>query len=140
MYLASNFTPEIQGAEIADPESAVLVAEHQEQGGKAELIGFSFLIQGRAPPEVRGEAAMEIRRFYVSHAWHGRGVAGALMGRTLDAARERGASTAWLGVWEHNPRAIAFYEKHGFEHVGEHEFVLGADIQTDWLMARALRR
>ena len=26
----------------------------------------------------------------------------------------------------------------GFERVGEHTFVLGADPQTDWVLARAL--
>ena len=42
----------------------------------------------------------------------------------------------WLGVWERNPRAAAFYAKYGFVRVGEQTFVLGADAQTDWLLAR----
>jgi RimJ/RimL family protein N-acetyltransferase len=56
----------------------------------------------------------------------------------LDAARARGAKTLWLGVWERNPRAVAFYEKYGFTRVGEHSFTLGSDVQTDWLFARPL--
>jgi ribosomal protein S18 acetylase RimI-like enzyme len=44
----------------------------------------------------------------------------------------------WLGVWEHNPRAIAFYKKYGFISVGEHPFPLGGDLQRDIVMAKPL--
>ena len=50
----------------------------------------------------------------------------------------RGAQTLWLGVWERNPRALAFYGKCGFVDVGEHVFLFGTDPQTDRVMARAL--
>jgi ribosomal protein S18 acetylase RimI-like enzyme len=60
------------------------------------------------------------------------------MDAALDAARARGAQTMWLGVWERNPRAVAFYSKYGFTRVGEHTFMLGADAQTDWVLARGL--
>jgi ribosomal protein S18 acetylase RimI-like enzyme len=74
----------------------------------------------------------------VARAWHGLGVAQALMDAALEAARARGAGTVWLGCGSANPRAAAFYRKYGFERVGEHTFVLGADAQTDWLLARPL--
>jgi ribosomal protein S18 acetylase RimI-like enzyme len=87
---------------------------------------------------VEGPAPLELKRLYVARAWHGRGVAQALMDAALDAARARGARTLWLGVWERNPRAVAFYGKYGFTRVGEHTFLLGADPQTDWVLARPL--
>jgi ribosomal protein S18 acetylase RimI-like enzyme len=65
-------------------------------------------------------------------------VAHALMTAALAAAVERGAETIWLGVWERNPRAIAFYRKWGFEDVGSHDFLLGNDRQIDRLMVRAV--
>jgi ribosomal protein S18 acetylase RimI-like enzyme len=43
-----------------------------------------------------------------------------------------------LGVWEHNPEAIAFYRGWGFEQIGTHTFQLGASAQTDFVMARSL--
>jgi RimJ/RimL family protein N-acetyltransferase len=39
-------------------------------------------------------------------------------------------------VWEHNPRAIAFYRKFGFVAVGDHIFPVDHDPQRDILMAR----
>lgn len=140
-YLAAAFTPDRQAAEISDPAGAVLLAERRGPSGDAtdaELLGYVHLVAGPAPEAVRGPAPMELKRLYVARAWHGRGVAHALMDAALDAARARGARTLWLGVWERNPRAVAFYAKHGFTRVGEHTFVLGADAQTDWLLARSL--
>jgi diamine N-acetyltransferase len=142
-YLAEAFTPDRQTAEITDLAGTVLLAEHRGRGTfedteDAELVGYAHLVSGPAPEAVRGPAPLELKRLYVARAWHGQGVAQALMDAALDAARARGAETLWLGVWERNPRAVAFYAKYGFTRVGEHTFVLGADTQTDWLLARPL--
>jgi|SRR5688500_6141465 ribosomal protein S18 acetylase RimI-like enzyme len=132
-YLAEAFTPERQKAEILDPANVVLVAAE----GRG-LVGYAQLASGPAPPAVGAPSPIELKRFYVTRAWHGRGVAQALMTSVLQAARARQAETLWLGVWERNPRAIAFYRKYGFERVGEHTFMLGNDAQTDWVLARPL--
>ena len=143
-YLAAAFTPERQAAEIVDPRGIVLVAEHRDTSGDATdveaaaLVGYAHLVSGPAPAAVQGPAPLELKRLYVARAWHGRRVAQALMDAALAAARLRGAETLWLGVWERNPRAAAFYAKYGFARVGEHTFVLGTDAQTDWLLARPL--
>ena len=141
-YLAAAFTPERQAAEIDDPARTVLLAEHRAPSGDAddaaELVGYVHLVAGPAPEAVRGPGPLELKRLYVARAWHGRGVAQTLMDAAIDAARARGAETLWLGVWERNPRAAAFYRKYGFTRVGEHTFVLGADAQTDWVLARPL--
>jgi ribosomal protein S18 acetylase RimI-like enzyme len=136
-YLEEAFSPERQAAEIADAAGTVLIAEDDEDR-HPELVGYAHLISGPAPDAVHGAAPLELKRIYVARAWHGRGVAQALMSAALDAARARGAQTLWLGVWERNPRAVAFYAKYGFARVGEHTFVLGADLQTDWLFARSI--
>jgi ribosomal protein S18 acetylase RimI-like enzyme len=56
------------------------------------------------------------------------------MQRVLAAATDSDCDYVWLGVWEHNPRAIAFYRKFGFEVVGEHAFMLGQELQRDLIM------
>ena len=65
-------------------------------------------------------------------------IAPPLMERLTAAARERGPETLWLGVWERNDRARAFYAKCGFATVGEHIFLFGTDPQTDLVMVAAL--
>lgn len=138
-YLAESFSEEQQAADIADPAAIVLLAEHSKNGGRPELVGYAHLVFGPAPPSVRATNPIELKRLYVARAWHGRRVAQALMDAALEAAHARGAATLWLGVWERNPRAIAFYGKYGFTRVGEQTFMLGADAQTDWVLCRPVR-
>ena len=62
------------------------------------------------------------------------------MQRALDAARELGGQHVWLGVWERNARAMAFYRKAGFGEIGVTHYVVGSDRQTDRVFLAALRR
>ena len=81
---------------------------------------------------------IEIERIYASKAYLGKHVGKTLMEACLKLAKQGGHNVVWLGVWEHNPRAIAFYEKWGFEKFGSHSFLLGNDLQTDLLMKKNL--
>jgi GNAT superfamily N-acetyltransferase len=132
-YLAEHFSPAHQAEELADPAMATVIAEAGRR-----LIGYAQLRVGNPPECVPGSDPLELSRFYVDRPWHGRGVAQALMSATLAEAARRGARTLWLGVWERNPRGIAFYRKCGFADVGGQTFVLGTDRQDDRVMALAL--
>jgi ribosomal protein S18 acetylase RimI-like enzyme len=61
-----------------------------------------------------------------------------LLAETLDAARQRGWRTLWLCAWQHNPRAIAFYRKHGFVQVGHTEVLVEDVVFHDFIMSRRL--
>ena len=61
-----------------------------------------------------------------------------LMQACLDLAHLKGARTMWLGVWERNERAIAFYLKWGFREVGDHRFLVGRDDMRDLILEREL--
>ena len=141
-YLDSAFTPARQAAELRAPEATILLAEavaEPRDGGAPVLAGYAHLVfGGAAPADVAGPAPAELKRFYVDRPFHGGGVATLLMDATIDAAVARGARTLWLGVWERNARAIAFYARRGFADVGAQRFALGGDVQTDRVMARAI--
>jgi GNAT superfamily N-acetyltransferase len=126
-HLGASFGAEMQRREIEDPanDSLALV----DAAGR--WLGFAQLRIGSSAPGVPPAGSIELWRFYVDQPWHGRGVAAALMAGTKQRAVERGATWLWLGVWERNPRAQAFYRKHGFETVGRKTFVVGTDPQTD---------
>ena len=132
-YLASSFSLAQQKAELDDPASTFFVAE---VGGAA--AGYAKLHAGEPAQGVEGAKPVELVRLYVSGEWLGRGVGPALMRACIDEARRAGHETIWLGVWERNGRAQAFYRKWNFRAVGEHVFQLGSDPQTDILMERAL--
>jgi len=131
LHCASHYSEAIQTAELVDPAVTTLVSEQDGQ-----LIGYAQLRWGPAPPCVVASRPAEVQRLYVDAAWHGQGVARDLLNHALHQAAEAGADHIWLGVWEHNPRAIAFYRKFGFEEVGAHVFPLGTDPQRDIIMVR----
>ena len=132
-YLADAFTPEKQAAELAQPECSCLLAEVD-----GVLAGMAYVIDRSPNDVVSGNHLVELQRFYVDTPWHGRGVAHALMEAVIGTSKALGGDVLWLGVWERNARAIAFYRKQGFERVGAKTFRLGADVQTDDVMCRAL--
>ena len=135
-YRAEAFGEERQRAELADPACTVLLAERGDT-----LMGYAMLREGAAPAGVNGIApgnAMEIARLYAGKRWIGTGVGAALMQHCLDLATERAREWVWLGVWERNERAQAFYRKYGFRKVGSQIFVVGTDPQTDHVMLREL--
>ncbi|MBS1660127.1 MAG: GNAT family N-acetyltransferase, partial [Bacteroidetes bacterium] len=90
------------------------------------------------PNELQHEKAIEIVQLYADLKMIGKGVGAALMEAALDVGRAEGMDWVWLGVWEENHRAIAFYRKWGFERFGEHVFFVGLDAQTDWWMKKKL--
>lgn len=100
--------------------------------------GYLMLCREQTPVEVGAGPAVEVRRIYVLPAFHGGGVAQALMRQALQIARREGCEWLWLGVSKHNARAMRFYRKHGFEVVGEQLFPVGTDIHEDYIMARAV--
>ena len=81
---------------------------------------------------------LEIARLYVIEDFIGKKVGGALMKDSISIAKEKGKEAIWLGVWEKNQRAIEFYNRWGFEKFSECDFLLGDDLQKDWLMKKGL--
>lgn len=135
-YLAGAFGEARQRAELEDDSRVVLLAERD-----GELAGYAMLTDGAAPAGHAGvnlSNAIEIARLYSGRRWIGTGVGATLMQNCLDLAASRGREWIWLGVWERNTRAIVFYSRWGFADVGSQSFQLGADLQTDRIMARRL--
>jgi GNAT superfamily N-acetyltransferase len=133
LHLDRSYGVAQQTSELTDPSITTLLVE---EGG--EVVAYAQVREGHVPGCVTGAAPIELWRFYVQRGWHGQGIAQALMARVVTEAAAAGAKTLWLGVWEHNHRARAFYGKCGFTDVGEHVFLFGTDPQTDRVMARPL--
>jgi ribosomal protein S18 acetylase RimI-like enzyme len=132
-YMATSFNVAQQTAELEDPASTFLIAE--VDGHEA---GYARLHAGEPAKGVEGANPVELVRLYVSRDWLGRGLGEQLMRACIDEARQAGHETIWLGVWERNARAQAFYRKWNFRTVGEHIFPLGSDLQRDIVMERPL--
>ena len=154
-YTRAEFGEAQQRREIEDPDIVTLLGEIDEA-----LIAYAQIRRSAGvPPATVGRLArshwppgetpggcgrdgrhsigeVELARFYVHRSHHGRGLAQQLMDAVIEYARALGAGGLWLGVWERNARAIAFYRKCGFVEVGAQPFLLGNDLQRDLVMQR----
>lgn len=128
-HFAATYGPAQQAAELADPLVATILAR---SGG--ELVAYAQVRQNPPPPCVTHAAPIELHRFYVDRRAHGTGMASTLMHEVHRAAREFQGRHIWLGAWEQNPRAIAFYKKAMFVDVGSTFYMVGPDKQVDRVM------
>jgi GNAT superfamily N-acetyltransferase len=134
MFLNTQFTPKQLIDQVGAPGNTFLLARFG-----AEPVGYARLFEGaELPPAISGTKAIEVARIYADKKAIGKGVGKALMQACIDLALEKDKEWIWLGVWEHNHRAIAFYEKMGFAIFDRHIFLLGQDVQYDWCMRRKL--
>lgn len=132
-YLTHTFTIKRISDEIAEPGSLFLLAERNE-----EIIGYARIRNAEVPKELGNVKALEIERLYADKRFLGKRVGYLLMSQCIQFAEDNGYQVVWLGVWENNERAIAFYRKWQFERFGEHIFMLGNDAQTDILMKKVI--
>lgn len=127
-FLSQQFTREKLLAEVNEEGNLFLMAYYDEVPA-----GYVFL-KDQMHPHIPNENAMEISRLYARKSFIGKGVGKALMQAAVAHAIEQHKTFIWLGVWEHNQRAIDFYTAFGFEKFGEQDFILGDDVQRDWVM------
>lgn len=130
-YMSTAFSIEQITLELAEEKTIYLVAE-----SNSEEIGYSKLLSGSSRPEISGNRNIEISRIYLIKEFWGKNFGAPLLNRCVDEARIKEFDIIWLSVWEHNLRAIRFYEKHGFSKVGKHMFDLASSPQTDFVMER----
>lgn len=132
-YLERAYNLEQLKQELTNPDSSFYFIYSGD-----ELAGYLKLNTGAAQSEAMGMDAFEVERIYVRTAFKRRGLGKQLIEFAIQTAVEMGKSTVWLGVWEHNMRALAFYRMLGFEKTGAHSFYMGDDEQIDYIMTKRL--
>jgi diamine N-acetyltransferase len=132
-YLNTELSAEKLAASISDQSVLFYLAQDENK-----TIGYLKLNTGQSQNELKDKNSVEIERIYVAKAYHGHQVGHILLEKAIEIATQREADFVWLGVWEENPRAIAFYKKNGFIEFDQHKFILGDDVQTDIMMKRTL--
>lgn len=133
LFMNEQFTEESLMDEVGISSNIFLLAYSGD-----ELAGYAKLREGKSPIELKEFKAMEIARIYASRDKIGKGVGMNLMQRSIEIAKQKNKNLIWLAVWEKNQRAFNFYTKWGFERFGTQIFVLGTDLQKDWLMRKTL--
>ena len=132
--IAEHYGKAAQLRQIQDPARWNLIAlAGDDWAGHAQLKSG-----GKLPACVSALPAAELSRFYVDVKYQGQGIAQSMMDRVKARARELGARSLYLSVWQDQPQAIRFYSKEGFGIAGTVVFMVGDDPKDDWLMVHAL--
>ena len=133
LFLSGPFAREKLMAELTLPGNHFFIAM---EGDKP--VGYARVRENNNPPPLAGRETIEIARIYAIRESIGKGVGRLLMQTCIDLGRSLGKELVWLGVWEHNQPAIDFYKRWGFTRFSDHEFLLGTDVQKDWLLKKDL--
>ena len=132
-FLSEQFTKGRLMLEVGAKQNCFLLAYDDN-----EIAGYVKLRDEKPPLLLESLNALEIARIYVVAGKIGKGIGAVLMQASIEIAKEKKKELLWLGVWEKNQRAIAFYTKWGFEKFDETDFLLGNDLQKDWLMKKKI--
>lgn len=133
-YLAKAFRLGQVEKELSERNSRFFLAYEDEK-----VAGYLKVNVGDAQSERMGDDSLEIERIYVRGKFQRRGLGKVLFRQALTIAKAEEKRHVWLGVWEKNGNAIAFYERMGFVRTGAHSFLLGEEEQIDWIMTLTLR-
>jgi ribosomal protein S18 acetylase RimI-like enzyme len=128
-YLNTSFAIDKLSVELNNPHSAFYFAKDGDK-----VVGYLKVNTGEAQTEQKDGNAFEIERIYVDQAYLGKKIGQLLFHKAINLAVDNKANFVWLGVWEENHRAFAFYKKNGFIPFDKHIFKLGNDEQIDILM------
>jgi ribosomal protein S18 acetylase RimI-like enzyme len=128
-YITANFNESQIETELNNPESLFYLATSGTQ-----IIGYMKLNFGRVQSANHTPQSMEIQRIYVLKKFLGKKIGQVLMNEAIITGQQEGVDSIWLGVWQQNHQAIAFYTKNNFVEFDVHDFILGDETQTDLLM------
>ena len=132
-FMTEQFSKEKLIAELSDHKNTFFIALEGE-----EIAGYIKLRESENPPALKNQNVIELSRIYAVNKMIGKGIGKLLMETAVEFGLQMQKQALWLGVWGKNERAINFYHRWGFEKFGEHDFILGDDVQTDWLMKKEL--
>lgn len=132
-FMTQQFGKSMLMAEVGAEGNYFFLAYYE-----GELAGYVKL-KDSIHPQIVGETAIEISRIYVYKSFIGKSVGKALLQYAISFAKEQSKDWIWLIAWKENKRALDFYQKNGFEIFAESTFVLGDDLQSDWVLKRSIR-
>jgi len=134
-YITQAFSQKTIEQEIIDDNILFLLAENSE-----DQIGYSKLLLESTRSGVSGKNPLEISRIYLKKKYWGKNLGSILLAKCIKEANNNKNDVVWLSVWQHNLRAIRFYEKFGFKKVGTHTFNLASSPQIDLIMERSVKK
>ena len=134
-FLHDSYSVDVHRKYLSDPACAVWLAERD-----GEAVGYALAGRPCTLPhaDVKPEDG-ELKRIYLLPSAQNTGVGSRLIHVALDWLESERPSTLWIGVWSQNFGAQRFYERLGFEKVGDYEFLVGSVRDPEFILRRGPR-
>lgn len=133
-YLEKAFNVKQLEKELSNPSSQFYFVYFNN-----EVAGYLKMNTNEAQTEEMGNDSLEVERIYIKSEFQKHGLGKYLLNKAIEFAIEGNKTKIWLGVWEKNENAIAFYKRMGFVQTGAHSFYMGDEEQTDFIMTKSLQ-
>jgi len=104
---------------------------------KNNLVGVAEIECNKTSP-VGAITAPELNKLYILEWFCGQGIGNGLLQAAEETVLQYGHRQMWLWVLESNQRAIRFYERHQYRHVGEAAFQMEVNSYNNKVMLKEL--
>jgi ribosomal protein S18 acetylase RimI-like enzyme len=84
--------------------------------------------------------APELNKLYILEWFCGKGIGQKLLAFVEDFLTKQGENEIWLWVLESNTRAVVFYEKHGYQYIGNASFQMEKNLYDNKVMLKKLAK
>lgn len=131
-FLAQAYGVQSARMDLANPARASWLVE---AGGEA--VGYASVGPCGLPHPDVTPGCGELKRIYFLKDRQGGGLGRALFARAMAWLQASGPRNVWIGVWSENFGAQRFYERHGFEKIGEYGFAVGKTVDREFILRRS---
>ncbi len=91
-------------------------------------VGYAKLKVASATEFIKMDEVSQLQKIYVLKEFLNKNVGKLLMSELMMFFNKSEKNYIWLSVLKSNERAINFYHKNGFKHIGEHLFQIGKEV------------
>lgn len=112
----------------------VLDAVHADSARSSDAGYLQLGLKVPPPPQLAGRRTLEVQRCYMRPEYIGAGGSTQLICKAQQRALELDAQALHLSVYQLAPRAVRYYEKHGFRAAAAIKYYIDEVEFDDWLM------
>lgn len=98
------------------------------------LVGYAVAGEADLPHPSVTETSGQVHRLYMRRDWKGHGGGRRMLEACLEWLKAERRAPVFIGVWEHNAPALAFYARYGFSPVGEYPYPVGSTVDRELIL------
>lgn len=116
-YVTHNFNENTFKSDVLDDNNLYYLIYYNNK-----IAGYSKIIFNKANKNIPAQNITNLSRLYLLEEFYNLGLGKILFDFNLQLCKKNNQIGIWLAVWVENQKAIKFYNKVGFNKVGDYNF------------------